>query len=70
MSLSRSIMEGLNTGQASSRVYDRNEWQGYFEGGNVWGIARGGDKPLTLMKCHSYMKPLKGGSWSVADPTT
>ena len=24
-----------------------------------------GDEQLTLMKCHSYMKPLKGGSLSV-----
>ena len=29
-----------------------------------------GDEPLTLTGCHSYMKPLKGGSWSVAEPTT
>ena len=29
-----------------------------------------GDEPLTLTKCHSYMKPLKGGSPSVAEPTT
>ena len=25
------------------------------------------DEPLTLMRCHSYMKPLKGGSPSVAE---
>ena len=25
-----------------------------------------GDEPLTLMRCHSYMKPLKGGSPFVA----
>ena len=28
-----------------------------------------GDEPLTLTRCHSYMKPLKGGSPSVAEPT-
>ena len=29
-----------------------------------------GDEPLTLMRCHSYMKPLKGGSPFVAESTT
>ena len=29
-----------------------------------------GDEPLTLTRCHSYMKPIKGGSPSVAEPTT
>ena len=29
-----------------------------------------GDEPLTLMRCHSYMKPLKGGSPSVGEPNT
>ena len=29
-----------------------------------------GDEPLTLMRCHSYVKPLKGGSLSVAIPIT
>ena len=28
------------------------------------------EEPLTLKRCHSYMKPLKGGSPSVAEPTT
>ena len=28
-----------------------------------------GDDPLTLTRCHSYMKPLKGGSPSEAEPT-
>ena len=27
-----------------------------------------GDEPLTLTICHSYMKPLKGGSPSGAEP--
>ena len=29
-----------------------------------------GDESLTLTRYHSYMKPLKGGSQSVAEPTT
>ena len=29
-----------------------------------------GDKPLILMRCQSYMKTLKGGISSVAEPTT
>ena len=29
-----------------------------------------GDEPLTLMRCHSYMKPLKVKGPSVAEPTT
>ena len=29
-----------------------------------------GDEPLKLMRCHSYINPLKGGSLSVAEPTT
>ena len=28
-----------------------------------------GDEPLTLMRCHSYMKPV-GGNLSVAEPIT
>ena len=27
-----------------------------------------GDEPLTLMRCHSYMKPMKDGYLSVAKP--
>ena len=29
-----------------------------------------GDEPLTLTRCHSYMKSLKGGSPFVAEPST
>ena len=29
-----------------------------------------GDAPLTLTRCHSYMKPLKGESLFVAEPIT
>ena len=28
------------------------------------------DGPLTFMRCHRYMKSLKGGNPSVAEPTT
>ena len=31
---------------------------------------RPGGEPLTLKRCHSYMKLLTGGSPSVAEPTT
>ena len=34
------------------------------------GRARPGDELLVLTRCYSYMKPLKGGSPSVAKPTT
>ena len=34
-----------------------------------WGFVRG-NEPLTLTRYHSCMKPLKGGSSSVAKPTT
>ena len=33
--------------------------------GNAWVVARG-DEPLTLTRCCSYKKPLKGGIQSVA----
>ena len=29
-----------------------------------------GDELLTLMRCHSFMKPWKGGNQSVDKPTT
>ena len=29
-----------------------------------------GDEPLTLKRCHSFMKPWKGGNSSVAKPKT
>ena len=45
-----------------------NERQGFVRG-NAWGVARG-DEPLTLTRCHRYMKPSKGGSPFVAEPTT
>ena len=54
--------------RARRMVQDRSEW---------WGFVRRecmrcspGDESMTLMKCHSYMKPLKGGGPSVAKPTT
>ena len=51
---------GLDIRQARRMVQDRRECMGHSPG----------DEPLTLMRCHSYMKPLKGGSPSVAKPTT
>ena len=37
-------------------------------GVNGWDLA-GGNEPLTLTRCHSYVK-LKGGSQFGANPTT
>ena len=50
---------GLDVRQARRIVHDKSEWQGFVRG-NVWGV------PLILTRCHSYMKPLKDGSSSVA----
>ena len=58
---------GLDIRQARRMVQDRSEWQGFVRG-NAWGVAQGMNP--TLMRCHSYMKPLKCGSLSVAEPTT
>ena len=49
-------------------MQDRYEWR------ECMGHSLG-DEPLTLIRCtvvdcHSYMKPLKGGSPSVGEPTT
>ena len=53
--------------QARRMVQDRSEWQG-FEG-ECMGRSPG-DEPLTLTRCHSYMKPMKGGSLFLAELTT
>ena len=37
--------------------------------GECMGISPG-DESQTLTRCHSFMKSLKGGSPSVAEPTT
>ena len=47
---------GLDVRQGRKMLHDKSEWLGF--------------EPLTLMRCHSYMKPLKDGSLSVAEPTT
>ena len=42
-------------------------------GGDLWEECRGrslGDDPLTLKRCHSCKKQVKGGSPSVAESTT
>ena len=45
--------------------------------GEWWGFVIGecmgcspGDEPLTLMRCHSFMKPLKGEIPSVVETAT
>ena len=58
---------GLDVRQARRMVQDRGEWR-RFEG-EYMGRSLG-DKPLTLTRCHSYMKLLKGGCPFVAEPTT
>ena len=51
-------------------VHDRSVWQGFVRG-NVWGITQGVEgEPLTLTRCHNYMKPLKSGSPSVGKART
>ena len=59
---------GLVGMQVRRIVQHRNEW---------WGVCKGecmmrtpGNEPLTLTRCHSYMKPWKGGNPSVAELTT
>ena len=51
---------GLDISQTGRMVQNRSEWH--------WFVRR--DEPLTLMRCHRYIKPLKYGSPSVAEPTT
>ena len=48
-------------------MHDRSV-RGGFDGECV--RHRLGDEPLTLIRYHSYMNPWKGGSLSVAKPTT
>ena len=55
---------GLDVRDARRMVQDKCEWWGFVRG-NAWG-----DGPLTLTRCHSYMKPLKGGIPSMAKHTT
>ena len=60
------MKRGLDVRQARRVVEDRSEWRGFVRG-NAWGVARG-DEPLTLTRCHNYVKPLKIPS--LAEPTT
>ena len=59
---------GLGVRQARRMLQDRSGWRGFVRG-IAWGHSPG-DEPLTLTRCQSYMKLLKGGSPSVAEPTT
>ena len=46
--------------KAKRMIQDKSELRGFCEGECM---RRGpGDEPLTLMRCHSYMKLVKGGS--------
>ena len=56
----------LGIRQARRMVQDRSEW--VCEGECMQHSL--GDESRTLMRCYSYMKPMKGGSPSVAEPTT
>ena len=57
---------GLGVREARRMVQARNVW--VCEGECVG--CRRRDKPLALTRCHSYMYSFKGGSPSVAKPTT
>ena len=57
----------LDVRQARRMVNDKSVWQGFCEGECT--NRTHGDKPLTLTRCHSFMKPWKGGNPSVAKPT-
>ena len=62
------LKKGLDVRQARRMVQDRSEWPKFLRG-NAGGCSLGNELQ-TLMRCHSYMKPLKGGTSSVAEPTT
>ena len=55
--------ERRRRGKTGIAQYGRSEWWGFVMG-SAWGIAR------MMSLWHSYMKPLLGGSLSVAKPTT
>ena len=56
---------GLDVRQARRMVQGKIGLNGGGLGGECMG-RRSGDEPFTLMRLHSYIKPLKGGSPSVA----
>ena len=62
------LKKRLDIRQARRLVQDRSEWRGFMRGGCMGRSP--GDKPLTSMRCHSYMKPFKSRSPSVVEPTT
>ena len=59
---------GLDVRQPRRMFQDRSVWLDIVRGECMG--RRSGDEPLTLMRCHSKMKPLKGGSPYVAKPRT
>ena len=60
---------GLDVRKARRMVQDKSECRGFVRG-ECMGRSPG-DELLTLTRCHSFgLKPLKGGSPSVAKPTT
>ena len=63
---------GLDVRQGRRMIQDRSEWQGLVRG-NAWAVSRGTNPDLDgmwVVSCHSYMKPLKGRSPFLAEPTT
>ena len=59
---------GLDIRQVRRMVHNRSVWRGFVRENFVGHYV--GDEPLILTRCHSNMKPLKGGIPSVAKPTT
>ena len=49
---------GLDVRQARRMVQDRSEWWGFIR--EKWMGRSTGDEPLSLARCHSFMKPLSG----------
>ena len=62
---------GIDFGQAKRMIQDRSEWRVCVRG-NACGVAHGMNpcpsRDTIVVGCH--MKPLKGGSPIVAEPTT
>ena len=60
--------ESLDVKKARRMEYDRSEWWRFVSLDCM--RCNPGDEPLTLTRYHGYMKTLKGGSLSMANPTT
>ena len=64
---------GLDVRQARRMVKGGSEGRGFVRE-NAIGVARGMSprpwREATVVGCHSYMKPLRDGNPSVAEPTT